>query len=191
MNQNNPTNNNADELRERLKGLSGAGGILSGLGDIIGKISELAEKGEQLKQQEGAFQTKDGKEGRFRVGFNISTLGDKADGSDGSIKVEPFGDVVRDTATGEATVSETREPPTDVFEETDHVLVIVEMPGVAADDARFELEGDVLTVTADGAGKNYRKEVLLPTECDASTLTTSANNGVFEVRLTRANSEAA
>ena len=191
MNQNNPTNN-ADELREKLKGLSGAGGILSGLGDIIGKISELAEKGEQLKQQEGtAFKTKDGKEGRFQVGFNISTLGDKAGGSDNNIKVEPFGDVVRDTTTCEATVSETREPPTDVFEETDHVLVIVEMPGVSADDARFELEGDVLTVTATGAGKKYRKEVLLPTECDASTLTTSANNGVFEVRLSRASSEAA
>ena len=190
MNQNNPTNN-ADELREKLKGLSGAGGILSGLGDIIGKISELAEKGEQLKQQQGDFTTKDGKEGRFQVGFNISTLGDKANGSDSNIKVEPFGDVVRDTATGEATVSETREPPTDVFEETDHVLVIVEMPGVSADDARFELEGDVLTVTADGAGKKYRKEVLLPTECDPSTLTTSANNGVFEVRISRVSSEAA
>ncbi|GAB4552530.1 MAG: Hsp20/alpha crystallin family protein [Phycisphaerales bacterium] len=181
-------NKQYDELRERLKGLSGAEGILSGLGDILGKIGELAEKSEQL-QRDGSFTTKDGKEGRFRVGFNISTLGEQA--GQREIKVEPFGDVVRDKETGEASVSETREPPTDVFEESDHILVVVEMPGVSEDQATIRIEGDVLTVVAEGAGKKYRKEILLPTECDGRSISTNANNGVFEIRLLRAESEAA
>ena len=50
------------------------------------------------------------------------------------MKVEPFGNVRKDERTGRATVREVMEPPVDVFEEADHVLVVAEMPGVGAED---------------------------------------------------------
>lgn len=173
-----------------LKGKSGVEGILGGLGDILGKIADLAEKAETIKK-EGSFSTRDGREGRYQVGFNIRTLSDGT--GESRLDVQPFGDVTRDASTGKAEVAETREPPTDVFEESDHVLIVVEMPGISIDDATFAVEGDILTISAEKGPKRYRKEVLLPRAYEARACAVSANNGVFEVKLsnTQAAGEAA
>ncbi|MEN0021170.1 MAG: Hsp20/alpha crystallin family protein [Planctomycetota bacterium] len=170
------------------KGKAAVEGILGGLGDILGKIADLADKAETI-QRDGNFQTRDGKDARYQVGFNIRTMADSA--GEQQIKVEPFGDVRREPATGEAAVSETREPPTDIFEEDDHVLVVIEMPGISDNDATFDIDGDVLTIEAEHGSKRYRKELLLPTSFTADDASISSNNGVFEIRLSRSDSEAA
>lgn len=175
--------------RNPLKGRAAVEGILGGLGDILGKIAELAERAETI-QKSGGFTTKDGREGRYQVGFNIRTLSGGATGEP-TIDVQPFGDVKRDERTGEAEVAETREPPVDVFEEAECVLVVVEMPGIAEGAARFEVEGDVLTVRAEEGRKRYACEVLLPGAFDAGAMTVSAKNGVFEVRFARSGRGAA
>ncbi|MEM7621584.1 MAG: Hsp20/alpha crystallin family protein [Planctomycetota bacterium] len=178
----------SEDTNPRVTGKAAIDGILGGLGDILGKVTELAEQAGKV-DREGGFKTADGREGRFQVGFNIRTMGES--GGEQSIEVEPFGDVSRDRATGQANVSERREPPVDVFEEDDHVLIIVEMPGVGESDATFVLEGDVLTVSAQTAHKRYHKELLLTQPCDAGSMQVQAVNGVFEIRVTRTESEAA
>jgi HSP20 family protein len=158
---------------------NGIEGMLSGLSSLLGTLSELAEKGEQLKKS-GAFQTKDGKDVSFHYGVSVRT----AEGGR-QVRVEPFGNMKTGDAAKESPVKEVREPLTDVFEEDDHVLVVVEMPGISKADASFEIDGDVLTIAAQG-DKRYRKELLLP--ADGLRLTKDAircNNGVFELRLTR------
>lgn len=158
----------------------GVEGILGGLGELLSNLSELAEKGEQLKR-EGTFDTENGKKVNFTYGFKIKTAGDGD-----RFEVEPFGNTVeRDERTGETRVAEIREPMVDVFEEDDHVLVIAEMPGVSAEHVSASVEGDILTLSAEHAAKRYRKEVLLPADCDGEP-EISANNGVFELRLSRA-----
>ena len=167
-------------------GASGGGGIdgiLNGLNTLFSRLSELAEKGEQL-QREGAFD-QGGKEARFHYGVSIRTA---ADGRD--VKVEPFGNVVRRGGTAgpgkkvvEAAVTEVREPMTDVMEEEDHVLVVAEMPGIAAEDVTVEIDGDVLVLEAAAADKRYRKELVLPRPLDAASPAIVANNGVVEIRL--------
>jgi len=169
--------------RSNPKGREAVEGILGGLEGILGKIADLAEKAESI-QKEGSFETNDGREGRYQVGFNISTLGGQT--GEREIKVEPFGDVKRDERTGEAEVAETREPPTDVFDEDGYVLVIVEMPGVGDAQATFDIAGDVLTIEANSGRKRYRKEVLLPSAFAPEQASLSANNGVFEIRLDKA-----
>ncbi len=164
-------------------GAGGIDGILNGLNTLFSRLSELAEKGERL-QREGAFE-QDGKEARFHYGVSIRTA---ADGRD--VKVEPFGNVVRrggasspGEKTVEAAVTEVREPMTDVMEEDDHVLVVAEMPGIAAEDVTVEVDGDVLVLEATSADKRYRKELVLPRAFDAAAPAVVANNGVVEIRL--------
>jgi len=173
---------------QQLRGRAAIEGIVGGLGDILGKIADLAERAEESRR-DGSFTTADGKEGRFQVGFNIRTM--SGDSGEPEIKVEPFGDVSRDRTTGQASVRERREPPTDVFEEADHVLVVVEMPGIGDEDVQLTIDGDVLTVSAESASKRYYKEVLLPLACDAATMQVRAVNGVFEIRLPASDSDAA
>ena len=164
------------------KGKEAVNGILSGLNDLLQNLSNLAEKGSEL-QRDGSFTSPSGKDGRFRVGFNISTAQSKT--GERSFKVEPYGDIRHDEQTGEARVNEWREPPTDVFEEDDHTLVVVEMPGVAESDATFALRDDVLTIEASNDRKRYRKEVLLSESYPSEGIRVTSRDGVFEVRLSR------
>ena len=70
-------------------------GIFRGFGELVEKLADLAQKGEQLSR-EGEMQWEDKEKDLKAVfGFSVKTgLGGK------EIKVEPFGNVSTDKATG-------------------------------------------------------------------------------------------
>ena len=154
------------------------GGFLDSLGSLLGKLGDLAEKGSELGKS-GEFQDR---RGRFAgvYGFNVKVgLGDK------ELEVEPFGNVRRDERTGEAVVTEVREPMVDVLDEEGHVLVVAEMPGVGEEDVRLELVDDIMTIVAEKGDKKYRKEVLLPRSLPPEQMSHTCRNGVLEVRIAK------
>lgn len=156
------------------------GAFLGGLGTFLENLSELAEKGEELRKT-GEIRGLD-PDGKIRgiYGFNVKVgLGEQ------DVKVEPFGNVRKDEETGAAVVHEVREPMVDVFEEPDHVLVVAEMPGISRKDVQLELKDDILTIVAERGDKKYRKEVLLPATLTAEEMSHTCRNGVLEVRLSR------
>lgn len=155
-----------------------AGGIFKGLGDLVEKLTELAEAGKELKNV-GEIHG-EGQQLKGIYGFSVKVgLGDQQP------RIEPFGNIRRDTTTGRTVVSERREPVADVFEEKDHVLVVVELPGISLEDIRVEAEGDLLTITAEKGEKKYRKQVQLPGPFDRSKMQLACNNGVLEVKCNR------
>ncbi|MDD5033443.1 MAG: Hsp20/alpha crystallin family protein [Methylococcaceae bacterium] len=153
-------------------------GILRGLGDLVEKLGELAEKGEQIKRS-GHFDIPAGQRDVKAVyGFSVKMgLGDE------ETQVEPFGNVRRNEDTGETVVQEVSEPLVDVIEEADHILVLAEMPGVSEEDVRLDLAGDILTLHAERGSKKYHKEILLPRTFDAEGMERSCRNGILEVKL--------
>lgn len=179
-----PTEGAGDQGGERPAGL-GFEGFLGGLSNLLGTLSELAEKGQELRNS-GGFKTKDGRDVNFHYGVSVRTLNGGRD-----LRVEPFGNIHPHAkeraaeARSESVVAEVREPLTDIFEEDDHVLVVAEMPGVGAAEATFEVAGDILTIAAEHGGKRYRKEVLLPRAFEAGEMSSTCNNGVFEIRFSK------
>ena len=173
----------ARSTRKPAGGEPGLGGFLGNLSTLIEQLGELAEKGEELKGLK-EFGDRGGLNGVY--GFTIKTNrgGDREPGQ-GPVKVEPFGNVRKDRKTGRVKVHEVLEPMVDVFEEPDHVLVIVELPGVGEQDITLELNDDLLTIVAQGGTKKYRKELLLPAAFRDSQMTRTCRNGVLEVRLTK------
>lgn len=155
----------------------GVEGIFRGLGDLVEKLSDLAEKGEQLSRS-GEFELGDKGKGLKGVfGFTVKTgLGGK------EVKVEPFGNISKDKATGKSMVHEIREPLVDVFEEEDHVLIVAEMPGVEARDVQVEVRDDILTLSAQRGDKKYRKEILLPGSFKKEKLLVSCRHGIVEIK---------
>lgn len=158
----------------------GVGGILKGLGGLVDKLAELAEKGgEYAKTAEIQSETGgEGLKGVYGVSFKVGIGGE-------GVKMEPFGNVRTDQTTGEAVVQEVREPVVDVFEESDHILLVAEMPGIGPDDVRLEVKDDVLTVSAEKGAKKYRKEVLLSGNFAREKMEISCNNGVFEIKCVK------
>jgi HSP20 family protein len=174
-------NPNTDKDTNGRASSGGIEGILSGLSTLLGTLSNLAEKGEELKKS-GAFKTNDGKDVAFHYGVSVRTAGGGRE-----VHVAPFGNMRTGEAARQAPVREVREPMTDILEEEDHVLVIIEMPGIDKEDASIELADDVLTIEAEKGNKHYRKEVLVPAQgLSFNKKSLKCNNGVFEVRLTRA-----
>jgi HSP20 family protein len=167
-------NNKVDKVTGNIEG------ILRGLGDLVGKLGELAEKGEQMKRN-GAFDvdTASGKNAKAVYGFSVKMGLNEND----EPNVESFGNVRRDEQTGVTSVQEISEPLIDVIEETDHVLVLAEMPGISDADVSVELNGDVLTLNAARGSKKYHKEVVLPRSFESKGIEHSCRNGILEIKL--------
>ncbi len=146
----------------------GIAGILRGLGDLVDTLSKLEREG-VLKDAQG--RTK----GVYGINVKVG-LGEQGP------KVEPFGNWKRDENSGEAVVHELREPVADVFEESDHLLIVAEMPGVTEKHVHLEADGDLLTVAAEHKDRKYRKELHLPRAIDPAKASIAANNGVIEIR---------
>ncbi|HUY88121.1 MAG TPA: gas vesicle protein GvpH [Pirellulales bacterium] len=158
----------------------GEGGFLGGLVNLIEKLGELAEKGEELKRTgeiRGIEPT-----GRVRGVYGV-TIRTGLGGERDAVKVEPFGNVRADEKTGKPVVHEVREPMVDVFEEDDEILIVAEMPGVGAQDVHLEMHEDILVISASSRDKKYRKEVLLPEAAVGRSMTSKCRNGVLEVRF--------
>jgi HSP20 family protein len=154
----------------------GLGDLFKGLGNFMDLASRLAEEGSGEVSRTGEAPGP----GKTRAvyGFSIKM------GVGGQPTVEQFGNV-QTTERGSA-VSEVREPLIDVFDEKGHVLVVAELPGVAESDVHLEIKDDILSLSAEGRGRKYAKEILLPDMVDAATLRQSFQSGILEVRLDKA-----
>jgi HSP20 family protein len=148
--------------------------VLQGLADLIGKLGELAEKGSELSRT-GQFGEQKGVSGVY--GFSV-----KVGAGGQGVKVEPFGNIAKDKATGRSVVQEVREPMVDLFEEADHTLVVAEMPGIDAADVQVEVVDDVLTISAERGDQKYRKEVLLPQPYPREKMEISCSNGILRIK---------
>ncbi|MEA1050650.1 Hsp20/alpha crystallin family protein [Lamprobacter modestohalophilus] len=168
-------------MSDRSQAGGGIEGVLLGLGDLVEKLGQLAETGEQLKRS-GQFDS--GQDMKAVYGFSVR-FGAGGDGATASEpKVEPFGNVRRDEHTGVSVVQEVIEPMIDVFDEQDHIKVVAELPGISDADVKLDLQEDILLLQAEHGEKKYRKEILLPRVCDPNKLAYSCRNGILEVRLT-------
>ncbi len=156
------------------------GGILGGLGGLVEKLGELAEAGEKFSQS-GEFKDASGKL-RGVYGINVKTgLGDQGQRE---LKVEPFGNVRPRTA-GEPSEEDVREPLVDIHEEEDHLLVLVELPGVDKDNVALELAEDRLNLSARRGKTNYRKDIPLPERFSEENMHWDCKNGILQIRLQR------
>jgi len=156
------------------------GGMFRSLGGFLDLLSELGEKGE-----DGSF-TKSGEIGDDKKGVKAVYGFSVRVGGGGKPLVEQFGNVnVKEDGQG-AVVEETREPMVDVFDEGDHLLLIAELPGVEAKDILYEIEDDVLSLSAVRGDRKYRKEILLSAPVLVKKASPSFNNGVYELKLPKA-----
>lgn len=102
-------------------------------------------------------------------------------GPDGKPVIEEFGNVRR--MRGRPIISEEREPPVDVFEENNQVVVIAEIPGVDKEKIDVRATEDKLVIKASNERRKYYKEVELPVKVKPETAKASYRNGILEVRI--------
>jgi HSP20 family protein len=149
--------------------------IFQGIGNVIDLVSKLEEEAKGEVKHEREFTTSSGH--RAVYGLSVRT------GIGGMPTVESFGNIKK-TAKGPV-VEEERQPLVDIFDEKDHILIIVELPGVEEERISTNVKGDILTLSATGGDRKYYTEVVLPKDADASTLKRKYTNGVLEIRMSK------
>lgn len=78
---------------------------------------------------------------------------------------------------------ELMDPIVDVFEEPDHLLIAVILPGVDPVLAQLELIDDLLIISSRTPAPEHRKEVPLPAVFDRRCMSRTERDGVLEVRF--------
>ncbi len=154
-------------------------GFLGGLTDLLGELEKLAETGKELSKT-GSFETP-GREGGPKAAKGVYGFSVKVGGGPQDFKVEPFGNVRRDKATGRSVVEEVREPLVDVFDEEDRLLVVAEMPGIEPEDLIVNLSDRTLTFSAERGERKYRKSIEVPEGIEREGLEVSCKNGIIEI----------
>ena len=147
-------------------------GIFKNLGGMIELISKAAESGETVVKT-GEIRGLD-KEVKGVYGFSIKTMAGKP-------IIESFGNI-KETPKGPVVEVE-REPLVDVFDEKDHIRIVVEMPGVEKDDIKVDVKKNRLEIKAASGERKYVKHIDLAAHVDPDTLAASYKNGVMEIKL--------
>ena len=171
---------NMDERKSGVEGNFGLGGLFKGLGDLMEAASKLAEKGEEIsKSGEIDFSSLNKIKGlqdlKGVYGVRIRTM------ADGKPSVQPFGNIKKSSKGPR--VEEVREPIIDIFDESDHINVVAEMPGIDEKDVQIEIAGDILNISAEGKNRKYQKEVLLSREATGEDMTWAYKNGMLEIKI--------
>lgn len=148
------------------------GGLFKGINNLVDLASKLSDEAGEIKK-EGEIKLGDKVKGVY--GFNIRTM------AGGKPIIETFGNI-KETPKGPV-VEEEREPIADIFDEKDHILVVVELPGVSEEDVVADVEGDILKITAETEDRKYSKEILLPSKVKEDKLESTYKNGILELKL--------
>ena len=156
----------------------GLGGLFEGIQKLVGAAAGLQESGEANQTQEFTIPGL-GDKGKGIFGFSIRNLA----GDTPSVKVQPFGNIHKRKEG--MVVEEAREPVVDTFEEDDRIRVIAELPGVSESDIKYEIDGDLMTLSTEG-DRPYSAEVLLPSAIKPGDIESSYNNGILELILKKA-----
>ena len=72
-----------------------------------------------------------------------------------------------------------------VYEEEDQLRVVADLPGVEKSDISLKCDGDVLTISAATAAREYDERIDLPARVDEHSASATYNNGVLEVTFDR------
>jgi len=172
------TEHNNGNNGEKAENNPNVGGIFDGVANLIGRLGELAEKGEMLRKQ-GEF----GDQSKDAVGsYDFSVrVGSASPPTRNSPQVKPVNTPQKPTGPRKSEI--VREAHVDILEEGRQIVLIAEMPGVATEDIKVEVNGHELFFTGASRSIRFENKVELKQEIKQENIQVEANNGLMEIRI--------
>ena len=105
-------------------------------------------------------------------------------GPDGKPRIQEFGNRPTRTPKGNPTISEEREPLTDIIEGKDNVAITIEIPGVEKkEDIDLNVKENTLEIKVDALQRKYHKVVNLPSKVKPKSTKATYKNGILDIVL--------
>lgn len=76
-----------------------------------------------------------------------------------------------------------RQPPIDVFEEENYLIVLAELLGIDKKDVKVKADENSVTITAENTERKYFEIVRLPTRVNKDTTELTYRNNILQLRL--------
>ena len=142
---------------------------------IFEEMRRIFESGDFKDVVENMFRGGFDPNKRFIHGFSVQL------GPDGKPKIQEFGNRPKKTATGPTTISDEREPLTDIIEGDETVAITVEIPGVEKEDINLNVTDNTLEIRVDVPQRKYYKTVDLPCGVKPKSTKATYKNGILDI----------
>jgi len=161
----------AEEILDNIPGLGG-------LFKTLKKSPAFKEKMEEINDElERKIKETPLKKSDVNTSFGFS-MGSPGGSRSGGNSEKPFN--AHKSMAKHSSPLEQKEWPADIFDEEDHINVIVEMPGVNENEIKINLENDVLTITTDNVKRKHSHNLKLPCS-PKGKLNKIYKNGILEI----------
>lgn len=144
-------------------------GLLANLHQVVNSVQQLAESGVQ-KVRKGVFPEGTGLHG-------IYSLTVKADLGRPALSIE-IGNPVQQSGTQTGLA-----PASEIVEEAEQIRIMAELPGIAAEDVKVDLDGDKLKITAEKGSRKYSQVVALPFAPVPEKVSHVCRDGILEIKI--------
>lgn len=114
---------------------------------------------------------------RFIRGFSVNI------GPDGKPKIQEFGNRPIRSAKGTSTISDEREPLTDIIEGDSDIAITIEIPGVEKDNIDLNVTEETLEIKVDAPERKYHKVLNLPNKVKTKSTKATYKNGILDIVL--------
>jgi HSP20 family protein len=170
-----------DGLTEGI--LDNIGGAIPGLGGLLKTLKKspaFKDKMEEINDElERKFKDTPLKKSDLKTSYGFSMKSPGGSRSDGG-REKPF--KAHKTERKSSAPREQKEWPADIFDEEDHIKIIVEMPGVDEKEIKVNLEHDVLTISTNNVKRKYTHNLKLPCS-PKGKITKIYKNGILEISV--------
>lgn len=168
---------------------SNVGSIFKGIDRFINIVADMMENQKNEIDIKGDLNDPDeNKKIVGKYGLNIKIGGDKIEGLE---KISTLNSVMNNTNNGriEPKILETKriEPITDIFDEEDKIIIVMELSGVLEKDIAIEIDEDTLKISAEGNGNCYSKIIYLKFNPNMERVTSKLNNSIYSIVINKDN----
>lgn len=158
------------------------GSIFKGLDRFINIVADMMENDKNEIDIKGVLNDPD-KDKKIvgNYGFNIKLGGDKIEGLE---KINTLNSIMNNTNNG-IIVPKRIEPVTDIFNEEDKIIIVMELSGVLEEDIALEIDENILRISAEGNGNCYSKTVNLEFNPKMEDVTLKLNNSIYSIVINK------
>ena len=163
----------AEEIIESIPGLGG-------LFKTLKKSPAFKEKMEEINDElERKIKDTPLKKSDLNTSYGFS-MGSPGGSRAGGTQEKPF--KARKATKKTSVPRKQKDWAVDVFDEEDHLNIIVEMPGVDEKEIKINFENDVLTLSTNNAKRKHSQKIKLPCS-PTGEIIKKYKNGILELRV--------
>lgn len=75
------------------------------------------------------------------------------------------------------------DPITHIFDEGDKIIIVVELPGIEEENVNLEIDGNDLSITAEGSEKHYYKKITLRHIPVLENISKNYHNSIYSIEI--------